>query len=362
VSLVDVLGDPANGERVIDYAVTSYYFGDTIRDERWRYIHYTPADPAEGGEELYDHANDPDEHTNLAASPDHASIKAELAARLAQALAFGPSLVPSLTISAPQDEEQLSGSAVVLAATSLDPEDGDLSGSIQWTSDIDGPISSPANLSIGRHVITAAVTDSDANVVTRNIDLRVREARDDYVVAPNGVSPVTINALDNDLGFADPVVVQLNTEPAAGSVVVVGSPGNKSGIHLEYSPPAGFSGVATFTYTVDDGSNLDTASVEVLIPLDSDGDGVADSLDNCLGLANPNQLDTSADGYGNRCDADLDDSGGIVNFSDLALFRAAFGSADVNADFDGNGIVNFADLALFRALFGKPPGPSGLHP
>jgi hypothetical protein len=75
------------------------------------------------------------------------------------------------------------------------------------------------------------------------------------------------------------------------------------------------------------------------------------------------QLDADGDGYGNACDADLDNSGGIVNFADLAAFRAAFGTASPAADLNGSGgIVNFADLALFRAMFGQPPGPSAPAP
>ena len=46
-----------------------------IRTERWRYIRY-----ADGSEELYDHANDEYEWTNLAAKPEHAALKRELAA------------------------------------------------------------------------------------------------------------------------------------------------------------------------------------------------------------------------------------------------------------------------------------------
>lgn len=95
---------------------------------------------------------------------------------------------------------------------------------------------------------------------------------------------------------------------------------------------------------------------------DLDGDGVGDACDNCILVPNADQRDTDGDGYGNICDGDLDNSGGIVNFSDLALFRAAFGTSNVDADLDGDGLVNFADLALFRSLFGLPPGPSGLVP
>lgn len=103
---------------------------------------------------------------------------------------------------------------------------------------------------------------------------------------------------------------------------------------------------------------------------DSDADGVSDLWDNCLlaqnGPLRPDaggnsQLDADADGFGNACDADLDNSGGIVNFADLAAFRAVFGGVSGVADLNGSGgIVNFADLALFRSLFGKAAGPSGM--
>ena len=45
-----------------------------VRTDRWRYIRY-----ADGGEELYDHAADEYEWTNLAADPKHADVKKELA-------------------------------------------------------------------------------------------------------------------------------------------------------------------------------------------------------------------------------------------------------------------------------------------
>jgi hypothetical protein len=99
----------------------------------------------------------------------------------------------------------------------------------------------------------------------------------------------------------------------------------------------------------------------VAVIVDADNDLVDDVVDNCLGASNNSQRDTDGDGYGNWCDADLNNDL-KVNFADLALFRASFATSDANADLDGNGNVNFADLARFKALFGKPPGPSATTP
>jgi arylsulfatase A-like enzyme len=72
-SLVPLLRDPARAwERP---ALTTHGLGNhALRNERWRYIRYS-----DGGEELYDHENDPNEWTNLAARPEFAAVKATLA-------------------------------------------------------------------------------------------------------------------------------------------------------------------------------------------------------------------------------------------------------------------------------------------
>ena len=89
---------------------------------------------------------------------------------------------------------------------------------------------------------------------------------------------------------------------------------------------------------------------------DTDGDGVADIVDNCTLVDNPAQRDSNGDGYGNRCDADLDNNG-IVNFADVAALKATFLTNDADADLNGDGFVNFGDLAILRATFLSPPGP-----
>jgi arylsulfatase A-like enzyme len=56
-------------------AITTFGPGNhAVRLGSWRYIRYR-----DGGEELYDHSSDPYEWTNLAAKPEHAPRKAELA-------------------------------------------------------------------------------------------------------------------------------------------------------------------------------------------------------------------------------------------------------------------------------------------
>ncbi|MFZ5444390.1 MAG: cell-cell cohesion MYXO-CTERM protein MtsC [Myxococcota bacterium] len=67
---------------------------------------------------------------------------------------------------------------------------------------------------------------------------------------------------------------------------------------------------------------------------DADGDLVSDSFDNCLGTANPTQLDSDQDGRGDACDPDADDDG-ILNVADNCLLVRNRAQAD--SDLDGLG-------------------------
>jgi uncharacterized protein (TIGR03790 family) len=107
---------------------------------------------------------------------------------------------------------------------------------------------------------------------------------------------------------------------------------------------------------------------------DRDGDGVANASDNCLDLANANQRDTDADGYGNLCDADLDNddvittSWGVItppaargDLEQIQLTAQAAGYVD-HQDLDGDGDVDADDVSIATSRLFFPPGPSGLHP
>ena len=92
----------------------------------------------------------------------------------------------------------------------------------------------------------------------------------------------------------------------------------------------GFQGVADAYPT---GASFSTIPQVVLHSgPDTDGDGIQDPIDNCRLTANPLQQDANLDGFGNICDADINNSGTVTT----------------------------ADFGLLRARLGTAPGPSGL--
>ncbi len=109
-------------------------------------------------------------------------------------------------------------------------------------------------------------------------------------------------------------------------------------------------------------TNFAQVSGRVLDPVaDYDSDGVLDPADNCLLEANATQRDSNADGFGNLCDADLNNDG-VVNFIDIGAMKAVFFTDDADADFNGDGSVNFLDLGIAKNLLFGSPGPSGISP
>ncbi|MFQ5894266.1 MAG: S8 family serine peptidase [Nitrospinota bacterium] len=85
---------------------------------------------------------------------------------------------PSVSITSPTDGSTFdSGATILFEGTASDTEDGDLTASLVWTSDIDGQIgtggSFSTTLSDGNHTVTASATDSGGKSGTASISITV---------------------------------------------------------------------------------------------------------------------------------------------------------------------------------------------
>jgi hypothetical protein len=101
---------------------------------------------------------------------------------------------------------------------------------------------------------------------------------------------------------------------------------------------------------------LGTFQVTLTAPADQDGDGVADTSDNCVAVANSDQKDTDHDGVGDVCDED-DDNDGVDDSEDCAPLDASRYRNLAFADSDGD---SYPDSLAGQAVscFGVVP-PSG---
>ncbi len=90
---------------------------------------------------------------------------------------------------------------------------------------------------------------------------------------------------------------------------------------------------------------------------DADQDLIPDDVDNCRLTANRKQIDSDGDGYGNRCDCDLDNND-MVNSLDFMLWRL-LATIDPQSeywneaiDFNEDGMASYADYTLFLGRVG----------
>ena len=91
-------------------------------------------------------------------------------------------------------------------------------------------------------------------------------------------------------------------------------------------------------------------------PGDTDGDTICNAIDNCSSKANATQCDSDSDGFGNACDGDFNQDGGIGG-GDFLLFGPQFGigtipPANPNMDLNCDGGIGGGDFLIFGPLFG----------
>ena len=151
----------------------------------------------------------------------------------------------------------------------------------------------PAENFTGTATISYTVSDGNGLTDTATVAVEVGGVND----APDAVNdtaetafetPVTIDVLANDSDPEnDPLTVTLaSVSPTQGTVAIVGN-------QLVFTPADGFSGPATISYTLSDGSLIDTAEVIVTVgadPFPSDGvvDGEETAEDMGLGYDDSN--------------------------------------------------------------------------
>ena len=123
-----------------------------------------------------------------------------------------------------------------------------------------------------------------------------------------------INASDVN-GLTNGSFFSIVSPPAYGAANI----NNVSG-QWTYQSANGFLGVDPFTISVtDDLGGITEQVIVVVVDEDDDTDGILNTLDNCINVANVNQYNLDDDSLGDVCDLDKDGDG----FSDFS--EEAFG-------------------------------------
>ncbi len=244
---------------------------------------------------------------------------------------------------------------VVIGSIDLDPSTDGIqkrlaTGAGFWSVNPEGELKFDPIISFeGATTIQYTVSDDDDNVslpasITVTVGSAVPVADDDNeIIVQNTV--ISIDVLDGDNDANNNIVrssIDLDPDTAGiQSTLTIASVGTYqvSNGRVVFTPDAAFHGTSSIKYTVNDatGNTSNVASLEIVVQLDSDGDGAADLIDidddndGIPDLQEGNE-DTDGDGVIDSLDRDSDNDG-------ITDTTEAQGS-----DVDGDGVIDgFSD-------------------
>lgn len=161
--------------------------------------------------------------------------------------------------------------------------------------------------------------------------------------------PTTITVVANEApvvtvtGVEDGAVY--STAPTPACDVQDREDGTVTGVEPVISGPDGSGAYTTTCSYTDAGGKTGSQTVTYTVegpapPLDTDGDGVADTTDNCPAAANATQADLDGDGLGDACDDDIDGDG-LSNVIEIWL-----GCSPHDRDTDGDGVWDGVEVLV----------------
>lgn len=208
-----------------------------------------------------------------------------------------------------------------------------------------------------------------AAIMAHGLSTNLQAAPGDLVLASGG--PVTVEFLGSNAGFTsdmylsspDSVFIATGHITPVGTTVEIGTYG--AGVELIFSIYVRDTGFTYYTgpgernpdgalhgnvtdlgggvYVVGfedlfgggdqdfDDIQFQVTGIVIAPPVDTDGDGIVDELDNCPTTPNTDQADLDVDGEGDACDADIDGDG-VVNELDNCVLDPNPGQEDIDAD------------------------------
>ncbi len=160
---------------------------------------------------------------------------------------------PTVSITSPADGSTFdSGATILFEGTASDSEDGDLTASLVWTSDIDGAIGTGASfsttLSDGSHTITASVTDSGGKTGSDSISITVGTPTEPTAVSVTSIDYTTEGGRNSDkhLNITIALVDDLDN-PVAGASVSIRLDNTTTGQSWTGAATTGTDGTVTFS-------------------------------------------------------------------------------------------------------------------